>query len=67
MWPLAGSLADDVLADSDAILIPPHPPIPPTDTAHQFKERKGSTKKVRKLVTEKPFLLVNEKRRCRDG
>ena len=29
MRSLAGSLADGVLAD--AILIPPHPPIPPTN------------------------------------
>ena len=37
---LAGSLADGVL--TDAILILPRPPKPPT------KERKGSSKKVRK-------------------
>ena len=43
-----GSLADCVLAD--AILIPP-----PTDTSHHYKEGKGSSKRVRKLVTEKPF------------
>ena len=50
MRSLAGSLADDVLAD--AILIPPLPPIPPTN----YKDGKGSSKKVRKLVTEKPFI-----------
>ena len=33
--------SDGVLAD--AILIPPRPPILPTDTAHQYKEGKGST------------------------
>ena len=53
MRSLAGSLADGVLADS--ILLPPGPPIPPTDTAHQHKEGKGSSKKVRKLVTQKQF------------
>ena len=36
---------------ADAILIFPQP----NDTAHQLKDGKGSTKKVRKLVTEKPF------------
>ena len=46
---LVGSLTDGVLAD--AILIPS----PPTDTAHQLKEGKGSAKKVRKQVTEKSF------------
>ena len=49
MRSLASSLADDVLAD--AILIPPCLP----DTAHQYKEGKGSMKKVRKLVTQKTF------------
>ena len=44
MGSLAGSLADSVLAD--AILILP---------AHQYKEGKGSMKKARKLVTQKPF------------
>ena len=43
MRSLAGSLAG-VLAD--AILIPP---------AHQYKDGKGSLKKVRKLVKEKTF------------
>ena len=51
MRSLAGSSADGVLAD--AILIPPRP------------EGKGSAKKMRKL--HKQHLLVNEKRRCRDG
>ena len=45
---LVGSLADCVLADT--ILIPPRPPVPPTTI-----EGKGSSKKVRKLVTEKLF------------
>ena len=53
MRSLAGSLADGVLADN--ILLPPGPPIPPTDTSHQHKEGKGSSKKVRKLVTQKQF------------
>ena len=55
MRSLAGSLADDVLAD--ATIIPP----PPTDTAHQYKDGKGSSKKVRKLVTEKPFTSKSNK------
>ena len=37
---MAGSSPDDVLAD--IILILPHPPIPPTDTTHQYKEGKWS-------------------------
>ena len=45
----AGSFADGVLAD--AILIPPRPPIPPTNI------RKGRGRQ--KLVTQK-HLLVNE-------
>ena len=49
MRSLAGSLADGVLAD--AILIPPKT----TGTAYQYKEGKGSAKKVRKLVTQKSF------------
>ena len=49
MRSLAGSLADGVLGD--AILIPPRPPM----TAHQYKDGKGSSKKVRKLVQHKPF------------
>ena len=48
MRSLADSLADGALAD--AILIPP-----PTDNAHQYKDGKGSSKKLRQLVTEKPF------------
>ena len=59
MMSLAGSLSDVVLADS--ILIPIRPPIPSTNIKMVM-----SSKKVRKVVTEKP-LLVNEKRRCRDG
>ena len=39
MKSLAGSLADGVLAD--AILIPPHPPIPPTN----IRKVRGSRKK----------------------
>ena len=46
MRSLAGSLADGELADT--ILIPPRPPIPPTN-----KGREGVVKKVRKLVTQK--------------
>ena len=42
-----GSLADSVLADHVNSS-------PPTDTAHHYKDGKGS-KTVRKLVTEKPF------------
>ena len=49
MRSLAGSLADCVLAD--AIVIPPHPPIPPTNI---WKVR-GPQKKLRKIVTQKPF------------
>ena len=49
MRSLAGSFADGVLAD--AILIPPRPPIPPTN----IRKEKGSSKKVQKLVTLKPF------------
>ena len=48
MRSLAGSLADDVLAD-------PFKFPPPTDTTNHYKEGKGSTKKVWKLVTEKRF------------
>ena len=53
-------ITDGVLVDAILICIPPN------NTAHQLKEGKGSAKKVRKQVTEKQ-LLVNEKRRCRDG
>ena len=49
MRSLAGSFADGVLAD--AILIPPRPLIPPTN----IRKEKGSSKKVQKLVTLKPF------------
>ena len=59
MRSLACSLADGVLPD--AILISPHPLLPPTN----IRKGKGSLKKVRELVTQKPF--TNEKRRCRDG
>ena len=48
MRSLAGSLDDGVLAD--AILIPPHPPILPTN----IRMVRGP-QKVRKLVTQKPF------------
>ena len=54
-------LTDGVLADAFLIFSQPK------DTAHQLKEGKGSSKKVRKQVTEKKHLLVNEKRKCRDG
>ena len=43
MRSLAGSLADGVLAD--IILIHPRLPIPPTNTAHQYKDGKRSPKK----------------------
>ena len=59
MRSLAGSLADGVLAD--AILISPHPPIPPTNIGMV-----RDPQNVRKLVTEKPF-TSKYKRRCRDG
>ena len=49
MRSLAVSLADGVLAD--AILIPPHPPIPPIT----IRKIRDPRKKVRKLVTQKPF------------
>ena len=48
MRSLAGSLADDVLADT--ILIPPRPPIPPTNIG-----KVRGRQKVRKLVTQNPF------------
>ena len=56
-----GSLADCVLAD--AILIPPRPPIPPTN----LKKVRGPQKKVRKQITQKLFTSKWKKRRCRDG
>ena len=59
MRSLAGSLADGVLAD--AILIPPRPPILPTNL-----RREGVVEKSTETSNRKP-LLVNEKRRCRDG
>ena len=49
MTSLTGSLADGLLPD--AILIPPHPPIPPTN----IKKTRDRRKKVRKLVTQKTF------------
>ena len=51
---LAGSLADGVLAD--AILIPPHPPIPPTN----IRMVRGPRKKYA-TSNRKNCLLVNEK------
>ena len=48
MRSLACSLADGALAA--AIVISPHPLLPPTN----IRKRRAS-KKVRKLVTEKPF------------
>ena len=59
MRSLACSLAYGVLADT--ILFPPRPPLPPTN----IRMVRGP-QKVRKLVTEK-YLLLNDKRRCRDG
>ena len=46
---LVGSITDFVLLDVILIFTPPN------NTAHQLKEGKGSVKKVRKQVTEKPF------------
>ena len=43
------TLTDGMLADAILIFTPPN------NTAHQLKEGKGSVKKVRKQVTEKPF------------
>ena len=54
MRSLAGSLADGVLGD--AIIIPPRPPIPPTN----IRMVRGP-QKVRQLVTEN-LLLANEKK-----
>ena len=48
MRSLAGSLADGVLAD--AIFISPRLPIPPTNI-----RKVRASKKVRKVVTQKPF------------
>ena len=48
MTSLACSLADGVL-------LMPFNFSPPTVTAHQYKEGKGSSKKVPNLLTEKPF------------
>ena len=48
MRSLVHSLADGVLAD--AILIHPRPPIPPTNI-----RKEGSSNKVWKQVTQKPF------------
>ena len=53
MTSLACSIADGVLADT--ILIYLRPPLPSTFTVHQYKEGKGSTKKVRKLITENVY------------
>ena len=49
MRSLAGSLVDGVIAD--AILIPPHPTIVPTN----IRKVKGPRKRVWKQVTEKAF------------
>ena len=50
-----GSLADCALAD--AILITLRPPLQPTTTkmVRGLRDGKGSSKKVRKLITEKIF------------
>ena len=58
---LAGSLADGVLAD--AILIPPCPPIPPSNIRKVRAPRKKSTETSN---TKTIYFLVNEKRKCRD-
>ena len=42
---------------ADAILIPPRPPIPPTNK----KKVRGSAKNVRIQVTEKPFIVKMKK------
>ena len=42
-------ITDGVLVDAILIFTPPN------NTAHQLKEGKGSAKKVRQQVTEKPF------------
>ena len=52
MRSLAGSLADGVLVD--AKFLPAH------QSAHQYKDSKGSSKKIRKLV-QKNHLLENKK------
>ena len=62
MWTIIRSLPGSLADLADAILIPHLP----TDTVHQYKDGKGSSKKVWQLVTENPF-LIHEKRRCRDG
>ena len=59
MTSLACSLADAVLAD--AILISPHPPLPPTN----IRKVRGP-QKVWKLVTEKP-LTSKWKKEISDG
>ena len=53
---LVGSITDSVLVDAILIFTPPN------NTAHQLKEGKGSTKKVRQQVTEKPFTSTIEYR-----
>ena len=59
MTSLAGSLADGVLAD--AILVPPHPPIPPTNLRKYGVFENGTE------TSNKNDLLVNKQRRCMDG
>ena len=49
VWGLIGSITAGGLVDAILIFTPPN------NTAHQLKEGKGSAKKVRKQVTEKPF------------
>ena len=48
MRSLAGSLADGVLAD--AILIPPHPPIPPTNMRRVRGRRKSTETKKEEML-----------------
>ena len=48
MRSLAGSLADGVLAD--AILIPPHPPIPPTNITMVKGPQKSTETSNRKTI-----------------
>ena len=55
MRSVVGSLADGMLAY--AIIIPPHPPIPPTNIRKVRGPRKSTE------TSNKKHLLVNEKRR----
>ena len=54
---------NEVLAGSDCVLYSKchFNSSPPTDAAHHYNEGKGSSKKVRKLVTEKSFSSKRKK------